>query len=144
MGAKSNYELGEVEQRLKDYILSQYKSMRKFCMQIDRSYSTIDNMLKRGLLNSSVSLVLYVCDRLGLDIDELFNGKVIEKAETLYPEISNHEIELIRAYRAKPDMQKAVDTLLGIENTNGNIAEDIAKTVENGESIFKKNSIGTK
>lgn len=144
MGTKGNYELGEVEQRLKDYILSQYKSMREFCIQIDRSYSTIDNMLKRGLLNSSVSLVLYVCDRLGLDIDELFNGNIAEKSETLYPELSNHEITLVRAYRSKPEMQKAVDTLLGIENINGNIAEDISKTVENGENIFKKNSIGTK
>lgn len=52
-----NYTLGDVEQKLKDYILQNYKSLREFCMQIDRSYSTIDNMLKRGLVNSSVSLV---------------------------------------------------------------------------------------
>lgn len=144
MNKNNNYQLGETEQKLQDYILSQYKSVREFCMQIDRPYSTISNMLKRGLLNSSVDLVLYVVDRLGLDVDELFNGHIIQKSETsLNPEITKHEINIIKAYRAKPEMQAAVDKLLGVENGD-TIIEDMKNTVEQGEKNFKKNSISTK
>lgn len=144
MNKNNNYQLGETEQKLQDYILSQYKSVREFCMQIDRPYSTISNMLKRGLLNSSVDLVLYVVDRLGLDVDELFSGRIIQKSETsLNPEITKHEINIIKAYRAKPEMQAAVDKLLGVESGD-TIIEDMKNTVEQGEKNFKKNTIGTK
>jgi hypothetical protein len=132
----NDYELGTTEQKLQEYILTQYKSIREFCMKIDRPYSTVINMLKRGLLNSSVDLVLYVTDRLNLDIDELLSGRITLKIDTtLNPEITRHEIHLIRAYRAKPEMQKAVDTLLGIER-NGNIADDIEKTVDKCENVL--------
>lgn len=145
MNKNNDYKLGETEQKLQNFILSEYKSMRDFCIQIDRPYSTIANMLKRGLLNSSVDLVLYVVDRLGLDIDELLSGHIVLKQDTsLFPEITNRELNIIRAYREKPEMQKAVDTLLGIENTNGDIVEDIVQTVDNGERIFKKNTTNTK
>lgn len=144
MNKNNNYQLGETEQKLQDYILSQYKSVREFCMQIDRPYSTISNMLKRGLLNSSVDLVLYVVDRLGLDVDELFSGRIIQKSETsLNPEITKHEINIIKAYRAKPEMQAAVDKLLGVESGD-TIIEDMKNTVKQGEKNFKKNTIGTK
>lgn len=132
----NDYKLGATEQKLQEYILTQYKSIREFCMKIDRPYSTITNMLKRGLLNSSVDLVLYVTDRLNLDIDELLSGRITLKIDTtLNPEITRHEIHLIYAYRAKPEMQKAVDTLLGIEH-NGNIADDIEKTVDKCENVL--------
>lgn len=137
----SDNKLGSTEQKLQDYILSQYKSLRDFCISIDRPYSTITNMLKRGLLNSSVDLVLYVTDRLNLDIDELFNGRIALKTDTsLNPEITPHELNVIRAYRAKPEMQKAVDTLLGIEH-NGDIIKDIENTVNTGETLL--NSVHT-
>lgn len=45
------------------------------------------------------------------------------------------EIAIIRAYRARPDMQSAVDTLLGIQG-GANIAADAASVVAEGEKIF--------
>lgn len=132
----SENKLGATEQKLQEYILSEYKSLRDFCISIDRPYSTIVNMLKRGLLNSSVDLVLHVTDRLNLDIDELFNGRITLKTDTsLNPEITSHELNIIRAYRAKPEMRNAVDTLLGVE-CNGNISKDIEQTVCKGESLL--------
>lgn len=137
-------ELGATEKKLLEYIKSEYKSLRDFCIKIDRPYSTISNMLKRGLLNSSVSLVLYVVDRLSLDIDELFNGNVVMKtAKTLNPEISAHEIEMIKSYRNNPEMQPAVNKLLGLSQNN-DIASDMQKTVLQGETSFNKNRIGAK
>ena len=45
------------------------------------------------------------------------------------------EIAIIRAYRARPDMQSAVDTLLGVQ-AGANIAADAASVVAEGEKIF--------
>lgn len=144
MSKNTDFQLGATEQKLQDYILSQYKSLREFCMQIDRPYSTISNMLKRGILNCSVGLFVYVVDRLGLDIDELLSGNIVLKIEkTLYPEITQKELNVVRAYRNKTDMQAAVDRLLDIESGQG-IAEDIKNTVEQGENTFKGEAINAK
>lgn len=145
MNKHNDYELGITEQKLQEYILTKYKSVRDFAMSINIPYSTITNMLKRGLLNSSCDLVLYVTDRLNLDIDELFSGRITLKIDTsLNPEITRHELSLVRAYRSKPDMQKAVDTLLGIDSADADISADIKQTIDVGENAFKKNTIGTK
>lgn len=45
------------------------------------------------------------------------------------------EIAIIRAYRARPDMQSAVDTLLGVQ-AGANIAADAASVIAEGEKIF--------
>jgi hypothetical protein len=71
-----------IENKLKDYILSQYKSIREFCMMNDFAYSTVDNIFRRGILGSSVSIVIRICDRLGIDVDELVNGNIVVKTPT--------------------------------------------------------------
>ena len=75
------------------------------------------------------------------DIDELLSGRITLKTDaSLFPEITPHELNIIRAYRSKPEMQKAVDTLLGIEH-NGDIIKDIENTVNTGETVL--NSVHT-
>lgn len=44
-------------------------------------------------------------------------------------EFTNHEINVIKAYRAKPEMQPAVDKLLGVENVDA-LLEDMKNTAE--------------
>lgn len=54
--------------------------------------------------------------------------------------LSEHEKRLISAYRDKPEMQPAVDKLLGIDSAPAkNIGEDIAETV-----IKTQNALNTK
>ena len=144
MSKNTEFHLGATEQKLQDFILSQYKSLREFCMQIDRPYSTISNMLKRGILNCSVGLFVHVVDRLGLDIEELLLGNIVLKTDkALNPDINKKELNIIRAYRQKTNMQAAVDRLLDIESGQG-IAEDIKNTVEQGENTFKGEAINAK
>ena len=50
-------------------------------------------------------------------------------------ELSEKEKNVILAYRAHPEMQPAVDTLLKIQ-ASGSISSDIGDTVENGEKAF--------
>ena len=71
------------EELLKDYILKQYKSVREFCMANNYPYSTVDSIFKRGMMNSSVSIMISICDRLGIDLESLIDGEIVEKAPTL-------------------------------------------------------------
>lgn len=49
--------------------------------------------------------------------------------------LSENEKAVILAYRARPDMQSAVNTLLGIPS-GGNIGEDMATVIGKGETAF--------
>ena len=49
--------------------------------------------------------------------------------------LSEKEKAVVLAYRARPDMQSAVDTLLGVQ-AGANIAADAASVVAEGEKIF--------
>ena len=97
MNKTNEFPLGATEQKLQDFILQHYKSLREFCMKIDRPYSTISNMLKRGILNCSVGLFVYVVDRLGLDIEELLLGNIVLKTDkALNPDINKKELNFLK------------------------------------------------
>lgn len=66
-----------VEQKLKDLILSRYKSIREFITIIDMPYTTIDSMFRRGIGNSSVSNVIKICKALGISADALADGEIV-------------------------------------------------------------------
>lgn len=65
-----------IEQKLKELILSKYKSIREFIIIIDMPYTTIDSMFKRGIGNSSVSNVIKICKALGISADALADGEI--------------------------------------------------------------------
>lgn len=71
------------EDLLKSYILSEYRSVREFCLANDFAYSTVSSIFRRGILGSSVSLMIKICDKLGIDIDELVNGKIVKKVAAI-------------------------------------------------------------
>ena len=48
--------------------------------------------------------------------------------ENTIDDLSSHEINLIKAYRAKPGMQLAVDKLLGIDKPD--LSDDMKSTIE--------------
>lgn len=125
------------EELLKSYILEHYKSVRDFCISNDFPYSTVDSIFKRGLLKSSVSLVISICDRLGIDIDALVDGKIMEKVPDLGV-LTLRERSLVNAYRNNRDMQNAVDRLLGLPSDGSTVGDDIASTVA---SALEKSSI---
>jgi hypothetical protein len=66
-----------IEEKLKDLILSRYKSIREFTIIIDMPYTTIDSIFRRGVGNSSVSNVIKICKALGISADELADGKIV-------------------------------------------------------------------
>lgn len=128
------------EELLKECILTKYRSVREFCMQIDVPYSTVDSIFKRGIMVSSVSLIIKICDRLNIDVDELINGRISEKLPPL-ESLTLKERTLLHAYRNNPGMQSAVDKLLGIEEEGADIAEDMSATIRAGAALPKSTAI---
>ena len=65
-----------IEDKLKNLILSRYRSIREFTQVIDMPYSTFDGILKRGIDNSSVVNVIKVCQALEISADALADGQI--------------------------------------------------------------------
>ena len=68
-----------IENKIKDLIIERYGSVKQFSNKINVPYTTIDTILKRGLLKSNVLNVIKICNELNIDIDELTNNKVVFK-----------------------------------------------------------------
>lgn len=68
-----------IEIKIKDLIVSKYGSVKKFSSKIKVPYTTIDTILKRGLLKSNVLNVIKICNELNIDINELANNKLVFK-----------------------------------------------------------------
>lgn len=98
-------------------------------------YTTIDGFYKKGCENVKLSTLQKLAKYFGVTLDYLIYGDKLE--------LTRHEKDVLTAYRASPQMQAAVDKLLGVENGD-TIIEDMKNTIEQGEKNFKKNSISTK
>lgn len=59
------------EQKLRDMILNEYVSLRKFSIEADIPYSTLMTMLVRGIGGASFDMVIRICRKLGVDPREL-------------------------------------------------------------------------
>ena len=66
-----------IEEKLREYILYHYKSIRMFVKEAGLPYTTVDGILKRGIANASIGNVLKICKALQISADELANGKIV-------------------------------------------------------------------
>ena len=80
------------EDRLRNYILSKYRSLREFSQKIDMPYSTINTIMKRGIDNSSVNNIIRICQALNISTDDLVNGKIVPVMEDHSTTISIEDI----------------------------------------------------
>lgn len=55
------------EQRIRNAILDQYPSLRRFAIEADIPYSTLMTLLSRGVEGASFDLVILICRKLNLD-----------------------------------------------------------------------------
>lgn len=106
-----------IEEQLKNIIRDKYTSIRQFTIAIDEPYSTIDSILKRGIMTASVSTMLKICDHLNIELDALQQGYIKQRNDyKTIKELTHQELEIIKAYRAMPEVQHAVRKLLGIND----------------------------
>ena len=66
-----------IEEKLKDYILERYSSVREFTTVADIPYTTVYSIFKRGVGNSSVTNVIKICKELGISADALADGEIV-------------------------------------------------------------------
>ena len=70
-----------IEGKIKEIIIEKYGSVKRFSNKINVPYTTIDTILKRGLLNSNTLNVIKICKELDIDIDELAENKLVFKGD---------------------------------------------------------------
>lgn len=101
------------EQFIKNMISSKGYNIKSFAQYIGMPYSTLLTILNGSLGGAAFDNVIKICQGLGISINELQEHDVSADVDHT---LSAHEKALIIAYRKKPDMQPAVDRLLGISD----------------------------
>lgn len=94
-----------IEESLKEYILSKYKSIRTFVQEADLPYTTMDGILKRGIHNASINNVLKICKTLNISADELANGRIIPVQEAEQTDL----VQMLTIMRHDSDMNLSID-----------------------------------
>lgn len=84
---------------------------------------TLNNIITRDSGRADIQMLLKLCRVLGVDIS-IFADDAVAEFMADHPEarpnimLSEHEINLIFAYRKNEEMQSAIDRLLGLSDGN--------------------------
>lgn len=65
------------ENKLKELIISRYGSLKKFCETINMPWTTLDSILKRGIVNSNISNIMKITRELHIDTENLVSGIIV-------------------------------------------------------------------
>ncbi len=101
------YEIGE---RIKLFREDRNMSQKDFAQKIGVSNSRVSNW-EQGINRPDVDLLKKICETLNVSPSELLDVHLDTE------ELTEHEKQLIRNYRMKTDLQKAVNILLGLEES---------------------------
>lgn len=103
--------------------------------------STIYSIIKRDNMKVDISVLARICKELGVKMERFYQEYFEE--EKLKPnnicsvanhvKITSHELNVIEAYRNKPDMQPVVDKILDVDKEKKHILFSAARS-ENGQS----------
>lgn len=63
------------EEKIKKKILDKYGSIRQFAIKIGVPHTTIDSILKRGIINSNVGNVIKICKALDISIEKIIEDE---------------------------------------------------------------------
>lgn len=75
--SESEVNIMTIENKLKNYIMTRYSSLREFTIKSNIPYSTVNAILKRGISNSSLSNVSKICKALNISLDELEHNRIV-------------------------------------------------------------------
>lgn len=98
MGKKANSNINTLtkEQILKNEILTQYKSVRQFAIEMEMPYSSLMSALDKGVAGMAYETVISICKKLGISpVDFSKNG--IDNVNSVEG-LSDHSKRLIAYY----------------------------------------------
>ena len=81
-----------IEDELKNYILSRYKSLREFSEFADLPNSTVNTILSRGVFNAKVGNIIQICKALNISADSLADGRIEPKLDYCKPMLDVKDI----------------------------------------------------
>ena len=70
------------EEKLKNLILSRYRSLAEFAEWCGIKYQTMVSIFSRGVSNANVTNIIKICQTLGISTDDLADGKIIFTSES--------------------------------------------------------------
>ena len=101
------YEIGN---RIRKYRKDRGLTQEQLADMINVSKGRISNW-EQGINRPDADILASMCKALNVSPSELLDVHLSDE------EYTDHERKVIEAYRSKPDMQKSVDVLLGIDDT---------------------------
>lgn len=132
-----------IEQELKALIVKRYGSAKNFALEINMPNSTLDNIFRRGVLNSSVTNIIKICNALEISADELADGKIVSRSASAVwaSSLTPGETDAIKKYRALDERGKmAVDSTLAreyeISSRNAAVVSDAAATIRAADAAL--------
>lgn len=137
-----------IEQELKALIVERYGSAKNFALEINMPNSTLDNIFRRGVLNSSVTNIIKICNALEISADELADGKIVSRSASAVwaSSLTPGETDAIKKYRALDERGKmAVDSTLAreyeISSRNAAVASDAASTIGAADAALTRAAV---
>lgn len=137
-----------IEQELKALIVKRYGSAKNFAHEINMPNSTLDNIFRRGVLNSSVTNIIKICNALEISADELADGKIVSRSASAVwaSSLTPGETDAIKKYRALDERGKmAVDSTLAreyeISSRNAAVASDAAATISTADAALTRAAV---
>lgn len=71
----------KIEDKLRTHIVSEYGSLLGFTEETGIAYGTLQGVLNRGIRKSSITIMIKICESLGISLDELLNGNISHAEE---------------------------------------------------------------
>lgn len=127
-----------IEEKLKDLILTEYKSVRKFVQYADVPYSTVDTILKKGIANASVTNVIKICKALDISADELANNRIVPAGKNIQRRTHMTDIDAIIDF-TKRNIHEYNDLTIDGEIMTQNEIEMLLDALDIGIGIIKRN-----
>lgn len=121
-----------IEERLKEYILSRFGTIKDFSRKCGLPYGTVIAILRRGIANSTLDNVLTMCKVLGISADELADGRIVLISETETPLQS---AELVPAIR---EMIATGNYTIGGKPITGDDVETLTSALEIACGMIKR------
>lgn len=101
---------------LSDILSEQNRNPNELADKIGEAPSTIYSIIRRDNMKVDISVLAKICSELNVSMERFYNEYVKKPPKDSF-HLSDHEKEVIIAYRKNPHMQNAVDTLLQVPTT---------------------------
>lgn len=103
------------EEYLLSLIVEKYGSVNRFSISCGIPYSTLRCVINRGLEKTTLKTLEQICEKIGISPKDLFQYEQSGEIAKISCMLTSHEEKVLQKYRSSPDMQPAVDKLLGLE-----------------------------